>query len=95
MRISSPVDVAALRQEWIAVVARHADAKTQRVATRCCWERIAVDLYRYSRVRRARMLVALFEDSDFTHMLEMRIEFTGPKEAAVWLEEQLGVKLVP
>ena len=95
MRIASvPVDVAALRQEWVAIVGRSADRKTQRVAGWCCWENIAEDLTRYCRHERVTMLTELFEDAAFAMQLDCRIAYDGPERAAAWLEERLGVSLV-
>jgi hypothetical protein len=99
MRITNkPVDVSALRQEWIAVVDRGAasgvlDAKTQRIARRCCFRSIAIDLRRYDGISTVRLLAELFGRVVFAVDLAYRIHYEGPNAAAAWLEEQLGVKL--
>ncbi len=100
MRITNdqPVDVAALRQEWIKVVDRWAylgtlDKKTQRVAQSCCWENIIEDIRRYDRITRVRLMSELFEDVMFALDLDTQIQWATTERAATWLEEQLGVKL--
>ena len=94
MRIANyPANVDALRQEWIAIVGRSADRKTQRVAGWCCWENIAEYLTRYRRYERIMMLTELFEDPGFANQLDGRITHDGPKLAAAWLAERLGVSL--
>lgn len=87
-----PVDVSALRARWRVITNEHGDIKTQRVA-RCCWETIARDLERYGRTARVNMLHALFGLLEFAEEIEFRLHTQGPQPAAVWLEEQLGVRL--
>lgn len=101
MRITNkgPVDVGALRRDWIAVVDRWAylgavDKKTQRVARRTCFASIAADTLRYDGVTRLRLFTELFEDAAPAAGLEMQLEDKGPEVAASWLEKRLGVELV-
>ncbi len=88
-----PVDVSALRARWREITNEHGDAKTQRVAQRCCWENVARDLERYGRTARLCMLNALFGAHEFAEEIEFRLHTQGPQPAAAWLEEQLGVRL--
>ncbi len=90
---SKPVDVVALRARWCEITTTFGDIKTQRIARQCCWENIARDLMRYVEHCRWDMLYNLFPDGTFAVELEHRLENQGPKAAAEWLEEELGVKL--
>lgn len=92
MHTPKPVDVSALRAKWKGIVARHADRKTQRVAV-CCWENIGIDLLRYGRNERLWMFLELLDDDPFGCELEYRLEHNGPKAAAAWFAEELGVSL--
>ena len=94
-----PVDVAALRRDWIVVVDHWAyfgavDKKTQRVARRTCFASIATDMQRYAPASRLRLFAELFEDAAVAAELEMQLKDNGPEAAASWLEEWLGVELV-
>lgn len=91
-----PVDVAALRQEWIKVVNRWSfdgglDYKTQRVSCRCCFACIIDDLRRYPSPFRISLLTELFEDVGFAAELDFQIEFATTDTAAGWLTRRLGV----
>jgi hypothetical protein len=95
MRISKPVDVAALRREWLAIIdaSDQVDHKTRRVARRTCFGNIIKDIDRYDLVTSAGLFFALFEDARLAVAFSNQMAVNGPEATAAWLERQLGVEL--
>ena len=95
MRINKPVDVAVLRQEWIAIVdaSDEVDQKTRRVARRTCFGSIIKDVDRYDLVTSAGLFFSLFEDARLAVAFGHQMAVNGPEATAAWLERQLGVEL--